>query len=365
MTDTAESRSWTITNVRVFDGHTLSGPRTILVKDGLIVEDANGGTVVDGGGATLLPGLIDAHVHVDAAESLGAFAQWGVTTALDMGAQPKALVDRLRNKTGVTDIRSAGSPASGPGSAQTTKAGFDPSTALRGPDEAERFIADRVREGSDYVKIIVENPADKTALSQDTIAAVVTAAHARGLQTIAHAASTAAYQIAIDAGVDVLTHAPLNADLSGGQIQAIVSRGIKVIPTLTMMDGIAGKVGMPTSGDGPGYRHAEAAVGAMHTAGIPVIAGTDANNAPFVPYSPVHGESIHGELALLVAAGLTPAEALRAATSRAAELFGLDDRGAITPGLRADLLLVEGDPTTDISATRNIRHVWIAGQRIV
>jgi imidazolonepropionase-like amidohydrolase len=79
----------------------------------------------------------------------------------------------------------------------------------------------------------------------------------------------------------------------------------------------------------------------------------------------VHGESIHGELALLVAAGLTPAEALRAATSRAAELFGLDDRGAITPGLRADLLLVEGDPTTDISATRNIRHVWIAGQRIV
>jgi hypothetical protein len=62
MTDTAESRSWAITNVRVFDGHTLSGPRTILVKDGLIVEDANGGTVVDGGGATLLPGLIDARV---------------------------------------------------------------------------------------------------------------------------------------------------------------------------------------------------------------------------------------------------------------------------------------------------------------
>jgi predicted amidohydrolase YtcJ len=89
---------------------------------------------------------------------------------------------------------------------------------------------------------------------------------------------------------------------------------------------------------------------------VPILAGTDAP-APGQTY----GASLHGELALLVRAGLTPMQALAAATSAPARVFRLSDRGRIRPGLRADLVLVEGDPTRDIRATRRIALVWKRG----
>lgn len=95
-----------------------------------------------------------------------------------------------------------------------------------------------------------------------------------------------------------------------------------------------------------------------------IVAGTDANADPATPARVPHGESLHGELALLVRAGLSPADALRAATSVPAAFLRMSDRGAVMSGMRADLLWVDGDPTVDIAATRNIRGVWIAGRRV-
>ncbi|WP_433667238.1 amidohydrolase family protein [Nocardia sp. CA-136227] len=89
------------------------------------------------------------------------------------------------------------------------------------------------------------------------------------------------------------------------------------------------------------------------------VIGANAN--PGVPMNPAFGASLHHELELLVAAGLSPAEALHAATAGPAERFGLADRGAVAPGLRADLVLLEGDPLTDITATTRIRRIWSAG----
>ena len=94
---------------------------------------------------------------------------------------------------------------------------------------------------------------------------------------------------------------------------------------------------------------------------MPILAGTDANTTQGVPYQPAFGASLHDELALLVDAGLSTAAALRAATSLPAKHFGLPDRGTIEPGLRADLVLIDGDPLADINATRAIRRVWVAG----
>lgn len=101
-----------------------------------------------------------------------------------------------------------------------------------------------------------------------------------------------------------------------------------------------------------------AAAGALRRAGVPVLAGTDAT-----PYSPGHGAGLHRELELLVRAGLGNEETLAAATSVPARHFGLDDRGRISPGLRADLVLVAGDPTADIRATAAIVDVWRRGVR--
>ena len=94
----------------------------------------------------------------------------------------------------------------------------------------------------------------------------------------------------------------------------------------------------------------------LHAAGVPVLAGTDAGNP-----GTTHGATLHEELALLVAAGLTPSEALTAATALPARTFSLADRGRIAPGLRADLVLVDGDPTTNIDATRAIVTIWKNG----
>ena len=102
--------------------------------------------------------------------------------------------------------------------------------------------------------------------------------------------------------------------------------------------------------------HAFAAVRQMRRAGVPILAGTD-SPAP----GSSNGASLHQELELLVKAVLSPTEALAAATSVPARIFGLKDRGRIAPGLRADLLLVRGDPTRDITATRDIVAVWKAG----
>ena len=98
------------------------------------------------------------------------------------------------------------------------------------------------------------------------------------------------------------------------------------------------------------------AVAALHRAGIPILAGSDSPNL-----GTTTGASIHQELELLVKAGLSPSEALSSATSLPAEAFGLKDRGRIAPGYRADLLLVDGDPTRQITDTRKIVSIWKAG----
>ena len=124
-----------------------------------------------------------------------------------------------------------------------------------------------------------------------------------------------------------------------------------------MMEGID-KIKPP----GGAYVHTQAAVDAMHKLGVPILAGTDCNKAPGAPVSPVHGESLHHELELLVGAGLSNLEALRAATSLPGKYFKIPDRGTIAPGMRADLVLLSADPLQDIKNTRSIQKVWLAGQ---
>ncbi|HEY6540202.1 MAG TPA: amidohydrolase family protein, partial [Ktedonobacteraceae bacterium] len=146
---------------------------------------------------------------------------------------------------------------------------------------------------------------------------------------------------------------------------SFAKRGIVSVPTLTMMRAVARIAErLPTHGAGTDYAHAQSMVSAFHRAGVTILAGTDANMAPASPAQIQHGEALHDELRLLVDAGLTPVEALRSATVVPAEYFGFTDRGVIEAGRRADLLLVDGDPTQDIAATRAIRSVWVAGMKI-
>ena len=343
-----------ITNVRVFDGQRLAPASTVVINGGVIGTDAAGAQVIDGAGGVLLPGLIDAHVHLDTPEQLAALAGFGVTTALDMASVPRVSA-ALRGLAGQTDIRSACTPAVAPGSLHahlpTGEAGL-----IAGPEEARRFVSDRVADGADYIKIVIGSPfADH---DQATIDALVTAAHGLGKLVVAHASSAQSVAKAQTAGADVLTHAPLDQVLDAASVARAAAAGRLVVPTLTMMEAIVAKISPP----GADYAHARMSVAALHQAGVPILAGTDAHAASdFIPADVPHGESLHRELELLVGAGLSALDALRAATVLPARYFGLADRGAIEPGMRADLVLLDDDPLADIRATRSIRRVWCAG----
>lgn len=350
-----------LTNVRVFDGERILAPATVVIDQGLIAADGAGtagADVIDCGGAVLLPGLIDAHVHLTGQENLAQLASYGVTTALDMATWPPKLLASLRGVPGRTDIRSAGTPAIGPGGPHAKIPGMAGDALVLDPDQAQRFVAARIAEGSDYLKIVLEAPG-QGGPDQATVDALVDAARAGGMATIAHASSAGAFEMALAAGVAVVTHVPLGPPLGADVVARLVDDGVIAVPTLTMMEGIAGTVGRPEAFGG-----ALLTVGALHRAGVPILAGTDANSQQGVPYQVKHGESLHHELELLVSAGLSTVEALRAATNLPARHFGLDDRGAIRPGLRADLVLIDGDPVADIRATRKIQRIWCGGVEV-
>jgi imidazolonepropionase-like amidohydrolase len=350
----AQTEKIALTRVRIFDSRRLLDPGTVVIENGTIGGDAHGARVIDGRGGVLLPGLIDAHVHLHGPQTLEQLARFGVTTALDMGTWPASLVASLREQAGVTDIRSSGVGATSP---RSRHAGLVPGRPLDGlvgdPRSAQKYVADRVAEGADYIKIIIDLP----GFDQETVGALAAAARASGKKTIAHAATFDAVSMAQRAGVDAVTHAPLDRALDEASVSAMAGAGRIAIPTLTMMEQIVANI----SAHGPSYEPARTSVAALHRAGVPVLAGTDANNATGVPASPEHGSSMHRELELLVAAGLTPAEALRAATVLPARYFGLPDRGVIEAGKRADLMLIAGDPLADIGATRQIERVWCTG----
>jgi imidazolonepropionase-like amidohydrolase len=378
MTSAERSHRTAVTNVRVFDGRQLMPLGTVVIEAGRISADQFGpgqfgpdqfgagrigaggvaDEVIDGAGGVLLPGLIDAHVHLHDRRTLELLSGFGVTTAFDMACAPPELVDSLRAVPGLTDIRSAGTPAVAPGSGHARIPGIGARGLLSGPDHAAQFVADRIAEGSDYIKIIVGNPGPSH--DEATLAALTAAAREHSKLTVAHASSYEAVELAQRARVNVLTHVPLDKALDETAAAAAIADGRILIPTLAMMEGVVNQSAPP----GADYAAARESVAVMYRAGVPILAGTDANAAAGVPAAISHGSSLHHELELLVDAGLSTLDALRAATSRPAHYFGLADRGVIEPGRRADLVLIEDNPLQDITATRGIRRIWCGGVEV-
>ncbi|WP_129358479.1 amidohydrolase family protein [Rothia uropygioeca] len=314
---------------------------------------------VDGTGKFLLPGLIDTHVHLGSSNALQNAARAGVTTLVDLGTHPDSLIIEQRETIGAPAIVSAGSAASAPGSTQITRMGFPSASGVTGATDADRYLDWRVQNGSDLIKIIIEDPdaTDVPALDNATLAALVQGAHKRGLMTVAHVVTASAFDRGLDAGVDILTHAPLDRDLADTTLKQMLRQGTISSPTLVMMRAMA-QVQLGDRAD-EAFQHSVDSVHAMHAAGVPIVAGTDANETPIAPVE--HGPSLHDEIAYLQKCGLTPSEALTAATSAAADAFGLSDRGRIDIAKRADLVLVDSDPTIEPRILRHPAAVWIAG----
>jgi len=396
-----------IRNVRIFDGERTRDNQTVVLSDGLITAMADssearpsGAEEIDGRNRTLLPGLIDAHVHLSTfypEQALQQSLAFGVTTVVNMWTSPppktftgKSGLVRMKeieaaDAHDMSGLLTAGTGASAKGGHPSQmEPGNTGTPTIESPDEAPAFVAARLAEGSDFLKIIYDDTAAAYGrtlpmLSEATMAALTTAAHGQKRLAVAHIGTERHAISAITAGIDGLAHLFVGPTVSREFVQSAAGRNVFVIPTLSILYSVCGQsdgqqilddprmmsrvrsefsapLSWPDGGVKPSCAGAKAAVRQLSEAGVAIVAGTDAPGA-----GTTYGASLHWELAHLVDAGMSPTAALASATSVAARAFRMTDRGRIATGLRADLLLVDGDPTKDIRATRNIVRIWKRG----
>jgi imidazolonepropionase-like amidohydrolase len=340
---------------------------------------------------------------------LACYLYAGVTTIVGMGDDPKALA-ALEHRVSSGALPGprmvfAGLPITKRGGHPTGMfrevipwplRPFAPSMAseIDGPNDAEAAVDANRRAGAGLIKVVIDDffPGSPK-LSEQEVAAIVRAAHARGLKVAAHVATATDAMTALRAGVDVLNHVVHRGSLSDADARALARAKIAVSPTLVVFlratEGATDelrlsdldRVLMPRAIQ-ESLRPAELRtitppprllgwiqevheswsvtrenVARLHRAGVEIITGTDSS----LPAN-MAGAALHEEMRLLVEAGVPSFEVLLGATSRPARLFfGDPDFGTIEVGKVADLVLVEGDPLEDIRATAQIREVIQGG----
>ena len=402
------SSGFAIVGARVFDGERLHDSADVWVEDGHIkavgpaLELPEGVETIDGSGQTLLPGLIDAHVHSWGPARQDA-VRFGVTTMLDhfTAIEEVTAARKDRQQGGATDradLFSAGTLATARGG-HGTQYGM-PVDTVDSVDEVDGWVAARLEEGSDWIKIVVEPGWGHSLATLDfeTVKALIDAAHARGALAVVHVSTLDDALEVAKLGADGLVHVWRDRVPTPEEVKIIKDAGLFVVPTLVVVEGMVDPSPSLAMAEGEwGERLSDTQHGSLDRrfppiasldmsvpkesvrllaeAGVPILAGSDAPNP-----STAMGFSMHREIALLVESGLETEAALRAATSVPAKAFrlrgaGKDDakneeekaepvRGLITAGALADLILVDGDPLADISATRRLSKVWKAGNQI-
>lgn len=418
----AEAPPTLFRNVRVFDGidDFLREPMDVLVVGGRIAGLATAGLhppppgveVVDGTGRTLLPGLIDVHVRIggpevdwapgiaDPALQAEALLYAGITSVIVVGHD----ADLVALQRAIADGRVAG---------PRLHRGSRAIVAADGGSDAERWLLHPFRAGAevqavgspleaaraarrdleyrdaDYVLADVSAlPRGAPALDEAALRALVAEAGQYDKRVFALASGPEDAARAAEARVAALLHTPWESVLTDDQIHRIAFAGTPVVTTLlawprllAALDGEAPEGALaeeilragrrptarPLPLDEADRAAAERAIASvrenvkrLYENGAPLLVGTAAGTP-----GTIHGASIHDEMEALVELGIPPAEVLYMATSAPVRFLDPTLRfGVITPGAYADLLLVEGDPTSDIGATRRIVGVWQAGRRI-
>ncbi|GAA0863095.1 amidohydrolase family protein [Sphingopyxis soli] len=380
------------------------GPSTVVVTDDRITsiapgrgEAPAGAEIVDLGDKTLLPGLIDLHVHLtgDPGGDYRSEAvdpdEWGVV----VGAKNA----RLTLRAGFTTVREAGSAqytafalrrgtaegmiegprivAAGPplsiigghgdvtGFREDVHAVLDQGYTCTGAVECAEKVRKASRAGADVIKITAtggvlsqQGRGLEGHFSNPELVSIADTAHSLGLRVMAHAHGARGIESAAAAGIDSIEHGTFADDAA---LKVMKAKGSYLVPTLMAFEGIKERLGKgiytPTveAKVRMTMNDVGKAVGRAKALGVPVAFGTDAGVFE-------HGRNA-GEFALLVKYGLTPREALASATTVAAKLLSMEDQiGRIAPGLSADMIAVAGDPLNDVTVLEKVDWVMVRGR---
>ncbi len=391
-------------------GEPPRGATTIVVRGGRIAELRDGtvaaepgARTVELGDETVLPGLVDLHVHFFsdgdplkarleeatrdkedaaflAAHNAKVTLDAGFTTVRDLSAPPRgirALRDAIArgDEVGPTIINAGRmiSVSGGHGDANGLREDIfeavhnagDYDNTCNGPDDCRRAVREQIRLGALVIKFaatggVLSNVAGGLGLqmTSEEMKAVIDTAHSFGRKVAAHSHAAAGTMAAVNAGVDTIEHGTF---LDVPTIRAMIAHGTWLVPTmLAPQTALAqARAGMLPPASLPKAEQAAAAARASHALaikmGVKIAFGTDTGVSR-------HGDNAR-EFALMVAAGMTPAAAIKAATVSAAEVLGMSDSiGRIAPGMAADLIAVHGDPLSDVTRLEHVDLVMKGGK---
>jgi imidazolonepropionase-like amidohydrolase len=376
----------------------VSGETVAAVFQGPVPEDAvpPGAEVLDFPGHTLLPGLIDCHVHLDlpgdgaayvdcmdeadgvlvasAAHNARVALEAGITTLRDTGGRGSTTFELRRamalGRCAGADLVLCGQPITITGG-HTWQMGGE----ADGVDGVRRKVRELARAGADFIKVMGSGGGTPGTMAwlpsygREELAALVDEAHRQARRVTVHCLCAASIDNAVAAGADQIEHAGFLVDASGAQrrdaavAERLAAAGIPVTSTLAVGDYVveAARAGREDAGQMERWERMRAQnmdnVAALGRAGVRFVAGTDAGwrHTPF--------DALPVELCLMREAGLTAMDAIVAGTGGAARTIGVEDRvGTVRAGLRADLLVVDGDPLADLDVLRRPRMVMQRGQ---
>ena len=343
-----------------------------------------GVTVQDVSGRWVMPGIINCHEHITFKRYQGAFqdlerrpVSWfvahavgaclvslreGVTTIRDTGA-PKELNIHVRELVNSGEVIGPRILACGTPLSITGGHGFEIGVEVDGVEECRKAARQQLKAGADWLKVMasggfVAQGSDlphHAQLSVDELRAITDEAHRVDRKVTAHCHPANGIRMCLEANIDCIEHAAL---IDEPTAELMAERGTYLVPTLSALGVTARRgaaMGRPQWLVEKSAEHEQLLVdafGIAYRAGVPVAAGCDSIGEMGL------------ELELMVEGGMTSTEALRAATSSAAALLGLDDVGTLAEGKQADLILLTADPTADVAATRSIEAVFVGGRQL-